>query len=228
VEGGGDKTKIFSFKGKTAKEASTRCLECHGQSDEHGAFLRSKHARNDVGCNSCHSVHKSVPMTRLLSQKPLQLCYGCHTEVKAEFLRPSHHRVNEGLVTCNDCHSPHGGTHDRQLRANATGDAACFKCHSDKLGPFTFEHPPVKAEGCTACHTPHASTTQRMLKRASVNVMCLECHSQTLTQVAQAPQVLSQPPAGPAHNQQQGRFQSCTLCHQFIHGSNSSPVFFKP
>jgi hypothetical protein len=35
--------------------------------------------------------------------------------------------------------------------------ATCVKCHGDKRGPFTFEHAPVRLEGCGACHQPHGS-----------------------------------------------------------------------
>jgi hypothetical protein len=34
VEGGGDKTKIFTFKGASAEEISNRCLTCHTYSHE--------------------------------------------------------------------------------------------------------------------------------------------------------------------------------------------------
>ena len=54
-----------------------------------------------------------------MKEKQPQLCYGCHLEAKQQFNRPFHHRVNEGLVQCSDCHNPHGGFQTRQLRATA-------------------------------------------------------------------------------------------------------------
>src|SRR5258705_2871710 len=51
VEGGGDKTKIVSFKGVSAAEASARCLDCHQTGQEHSNFARSAHLQNNVGCN---------------------------------------------------------------------------------------------------------------------------------------------------------------------------------
>ena len=225
VEGGGDKSKIFSFTSNPRTSQNKQCLTCHGVSAEHGAFLASKHGRSDVGCTSCHSVHAPEVQPALLRQTSPQLCYTCHTEVRAEFVRPFRHRVNERLISCNDCHNPHGGQIGRQLRVSASTDAqVCTSCHQDKLGPFTFEHVPVRTEGCTVCHQPHGSTTPRMLKRATVNVLCLQCHTRTLNS---SPTVLSPAPEGPVHNQQQ-RYVSCTVCHVFVHGSNSSAVFFKP
>jgi len=225
VANGGDPTKIFNFKTAKLADADARCLTCHGQDPERASFHDSKHARSEVGCISCHSPHHAETRTKLLRMATPKLCYGCHTEVRSEFVRPFHHRVNEGLISCMDCHNPHGGPNAKEVRFSGAMDEICTKCHAEKRGPFTFEHPVVRFDGCTACHVPHGSTSQRMLKRSSVNVLCLECHSQT---VNSADQVLSQPPVGPVHNQMQGRFNNCTICHAFIHGSNSSEVFFKP
>jgi predicted CXXCH cytochrome family protein len=96
---------------------------------------------------------------------------------QAEFARPYHHRVNEGLVQCSDCHNVHGTTTIRQVRTLPNGDAVCFKCHADKRGPFVYEHVPVKTEGCSSCHTPHGSTNPRLLRVSTVNLMCLQCHT---------------------------------------------------
>ena len=84
---------------------------------------------------------------------------------KADFAKPYHHRVDEGLIQCSDCHNVHGTTTLRQVRSMPSGDAICVKCHADKQGPFVFEHVPVKTEGCSSCHTPHGSTNPRYLAR---------------------------------------------------------------
>lgn len=212
VEGGGDKTKIFTFKDVKPSEITDRCMTCHGANLEHSTFQRSVHNKNGVSCTSCHSPHHAKESQYLMVQKQPELCYSCHGEQKAQFVRPFRHRVNEGLVQCSDCHNVHGGSASFQLRSSADQSAVCFKCHSDKKGPFTFEHEPVKSEGCSVCHTPHGSTNPKLLTRSRVNTMCLECHSGI--------------PAGP-HPQNAAR-SSCTLCHTAIHGSNTSEVFFKP
>ncbi len=221
VEAGGDKTKIISFKDLTTEEANKRCLTCHAAGTEHANFLRSPHAENDVGCLTCHSPHHAKTSRALLISAQPQLCYGCHTEEKAEFSRPFRHRVNQGLVQCTDCHNPHGSFRSKQLRTSAEQDQVCFKCHTEKKGPFVFEHLPVKTEGCVSCHTPHGSTNPRLLRVSQVNLLCLQCHTLAMSNTP------SQPPIGPAHNQAQ-KYQACTMCHAFIHGSNFSEVFFKP
>jgi len=217
VNGGGDKTKIFTFKGKSSGEVSKRCLTCHEYGEEHANFARSMHKINDVGCTDCHSVHHAQEAQYLLAKAQPQLCYSCHLEKRAEFNRPFHHRVNEGLIKCTDCHNQHGGFLTAQLRSTAAQDQICYKCHVDKAGPFVFEHEPVKVEGCVACHLPHGSANPRLLKRSQVNLLCLECHTLSGGGLG---------PIGPTHDQSL-KYQSCTICHNQIHGSNVDPVFFR-
>lgn len=219
VDGGGDKSKIFSFKNVSAAESSARCMGCHELGPEHANFGRSAHLQNNVGCTDCHDTHHAKESQYLMKEKQPQLCYGCHLEVRQQFGRTFHHRVNEGLVKCSDCHNPHGGFNARQLRTTSADDTVCFKCHTDKAGPFVFEHPVVKTEGCISCHTPHGSSNPRLLKRSQVNLLCLECHSLTIDAGA---------PAIPTFHNQAQKYQACTLCHAAIHGSNTSKVFFKP
>jgi DmsE family decaheme c-type cytochrome len=214
VSGGGDAARIIRFGQLTASEASARCLECHGDSHGQAQFRSSAHLSNDVGCLDCHSPHRSKEQHLLVKSQP-ELCYGCHGASRADFAKPFHHRVNERLVECNDCHNVHGSAGPRQTRSASSGDAVCFKCHADKQGPFVFEHVPVKTEGCSSCHTPHGSTNPRLLRVSQVNLLCLQCHT---TPAA--------PPIGPAHNQSQ-KYQACTMCHPMIHGSNASRVLMK-
>ena len=215
VAGGGDKTKILRFSDLSRTEASRRCLECHGDKQMHRHAATSAHASNDVGCIDCHSVHKAGQGEHLLVKSQPELCYGCHAAARADFGRPFHHRVNEGLVQCNDCHNVHGTSGLRQVRTVASGDAACLKCHVDKQGPYLYEHLPVKTEGCTSCHSAHGSTNARFLKVSNVNLLCLQCHS-----------FPGKGPIGPAHNQSQ-KYQACTMCHPAIHGSNSNVALMR-
>ena len=213
VAAGGDKTKIFTFKGVKPEEITKRCMTCHEANLEQREFMRSTHNENGITCTSCHSVHHST-QEYLLVKKQTPLCFSCHAEQKADFQKPFHHRVEEGLIKCSDCHNPHGTLGARQLRTTADQNFVCFKCHSDKRGPFVYEHEPVKVEGCTSCHFPHGSTNPRMLNTSRVNSLCLQCHVFTSSHVS-------------VHVQNTYR-QSCVLCHSNIHGSNTDFRFFKP
>ncbi len=210
VEGGGDKSKIFTFKDAKTDDITKRCLSCHESKVEQREFQRSTHNENGVSCISCHSVHHSKREYLLTDTQP-NLCYSCHKEQIADFQKTFRHRVNEGLIKCTDCHNAHGTLRDRQVRSVPNQDVVCMKCHADKRGPFVFEHEPVRTEGCMACHTPHSSVYPRMLLTARVNTLCLQCHDQI--------------PTGP-HSQNLAR-QACILCHISIHGSNISNTLRK-
>ena len=225
VDGGGDVTKIFTFKKVSAKTVSDRCLTCHAGGTEHMNAINSVHARNNVSCIDCHSPHHATTKEFLLVKAQTELCYSCHLQKKAEFAMPFHHRVNEGLIQCSDCHNPHGTVAPKQLRMAATQDAVCFKCHTDKQGPFVFEHEPVKIEGCTACHIPHGGANPHMLKVSNMNLLCLQCH--TMTPMGAKVGFPPGPPGTPSFHSQETFFKSCTLCHIQIHGSNFDATFFK-
>jgi len=212
------KDNIVTFTDKNGMQASAYCLNCHQQTSDQSNFQRSAHHRSNVGCTNCHSAHSAKVSDALLKQTTPDLCFTCHMEVKSSFSKPFHHRVNEGLIKCTDCHDQHGGFLSRQLRSSASNDQVCFKCHAEKAGPFAFEHAPIKNEGCASCHTPHGSANPRLLKRASVNLLCLECH--TLTTDSSAPAI-------PTFHNQATKYTACTMCHAQIHGSNASSYFFQ-
>lgn len=88
VEGGGDKSKIFTFKGVSPEQISERCLSCHQQNQERANWSRGPHATNGVTCINCHSPHHAKLQQALLVDKTPQLCYRCHTEQKADFSKP--------------------------------------------------------------------------------------------------------------------------------------------
>jgi DmsE family decaheme c-type cytochrome len=222
VAGGGDKTKIFMFENAPAKQVNARCLACHAGGDQHMNAINSVHSQNNVSCISCHSPHHAQTQEFLLVKAQPELCYTCHLQQKSQFEMPFHHRVNEGLVRCSDCHNVHGTVGAKQVRSSATQDAVCFTCHTDKQGPFVFEHEPVKVEGCSSCHIPHGGANVHMLRVSNVNLLCLQCHT-----TAALGSKVGGAPAAPSFHSQQTLFKSCTLCHSQIHGSNFDQTLFK-
>ena len=218
VAGGGDVTKIFTFKDASTQEINEHCMTCHAGGTQHMNALNSVHTRNDVSCISCHSPHHAATQEFLLVKSQPQLCYSCHLAKKAEFDMPFHHRVNEGLIQCTDCHNPHGTVGPKQVRVSAGQDQVCFTCHSDKQGPFVYEHAPVKVDGCESCHMVHGGPNPHMLKLSNVNLLCLQCHTTSS---------FSSAPGAPSFHNQASFFQSCTSCHVAIHGSNFDATFFK-
>ena len=216
VDSGGDATKIFQFSKATPKAIDDKCLSCHA--DGHANFERSSHGASGVSCTSCHSTHAFQNEEHMLKVDEPKLCYGCHTDAKAAFAQPFHHKVNEGLMKCSDCHNPHGTFEDKLLKSSADQNAVCTKCHTETAGPFVYEHPPLKTEGCTSCHFPHGSPNPRLLTRNNVNSLCLQCHTASINFTA---------PGTPSFHNQANQYQACTVCHVQIHGSNADSVFFK-
>ena len=213
VDSGGDSTKIFRFSQASAKQIDQTCLGCHAGA--HPDFLRSEHAKANVSCVSCHSVHAFATEASLLKVEQPQLCYQCHSDVKGTFAMPFHHPVPDGAVSCSDCHDPHGTFQKNNLRSTADQNQICTKCHVETRGPFVYEHAPVKAEGCTSCHTPHGSQNARLLNMPAINPLCNQCHSPVA--------------AGTFHSMNAGSSEltPCTSCHTLIHGSNLNQAFLK-
>jgi DmsE family decaheme c-type cytochrome len=233
LEARGGKTTIpraFSLM-KPAQVLET-CLGCHARDLARTNIRRSEHTRHDVACTSCHSVHHSTAPKYLLAKKQSELCYGCHATVRAQFSMPSKHRVNEGLMQCSDCHNPHGsfdatwkmGQKPRMMEQAMNTESPCLKCHADKRGPFVYEHPPVRVEGCESCHNPHGSMNAKLLRRPVVFTLCLECHNGASTFGTRNNGV---PLQSSKHNMLDPKFQKCTTCHISIHGSNSEGFFLR-
>jgi len=219
VAAGGDKTKIITFKGKAKHEYNGQCLTCHNKNHEIEGFPATMHAKNGLACSDCHRIHSAAPMTKLLKQETNTLCFSCHTLQRAQFSKPFHHRIIEKAMNCVDCHQPHSGIEHRQVRTTSFGEVPCLKCHTEKEGPFVFEHGPLVIRNCYACHEPHGSNNPKMLVRSTVFQLCLECHAGATN----IPGTL--PPS--FHNVRLPRYQNCTTCHTKIHGSNVDELFFR-
>jgi DmsE family decaheme c-type cytochrome len=222
VDAGGDATKIFQFSKASPKVADEKCLSCHAGT--HPNFEHSAHGEAAIGCLSCHSVHHSKTEENLLTAAQPKLCYTCHADIKPAFSQPFHHRVDEGLMTCSDCHNPHGSFNstlqhpNTMLHRGIGGDIVCVKCHTETAGPFVYEHPPLRTEGCMVCHYSHGSPNPRLLTRNNINQLCLQCHTASVNFTA---------PGVPSFHNQANQYQACTVCHSQIHGSNVDPVFFR-
>ena len=203
-----------------AAETDRTCLTCHQNQSTHIGRLNSSHAKNQVSCTACHSIHKNGPQG-LVARQPAEInrhCAGCHADIWASFQKPYKHRLPEGAMSCVDCHNPHGSGLPRSIQTARANEPGCAKCHGDKVGPFPFEHAPVRLEGCGACHMPHGSANPRMLTRPQVRFVCMECHSNLPVPAPAAGSNLGT--VGPAlHDLRSPRFQNCVLCHQKVHGS---------
>jgi DmsE family decaheme c-type cytochrome len=224
VEAGGGKDTIpvrFTEDSKnTVAEKNAACEQCHSRGNQ--MFWRgSPHESRAMACVDCHQAHQVVkpslshearfnaPLTDIRGLKETQpeLCLRCHQMRRAQLQRSSHMPYREGKVTCTTCHNPHGSPNPSQLR-QATVNENCLACHTERRGPFLWEHPPVM-ENCANCHEAHGSSNPQLLKMRMPRV-CDSCH------------VASRHPTTPLLlNSVRDFNRGCTNCHATIHGSNS-------
>lgn len=195
----------------TIDELNAVCSECHAGGKQMN-WQGSAHHSSDVACTSCHTVHaQKDPVLKKTEQA--EICFTCHAEQRAESHRPSRHPILEGLVSCGDCHNPHGSPTQQMLVGETLNDT-CYQCHAEKRGPFLWEHAPAR-EDCSLCHASHGSTEKRLLKIRGP-FLCQECHMEpfhpsTLYDGSR----LSNPVA-----QHQLLARNCMNCHSEVHGSN--------
>lgn len=215
--GGGEETMVNPKTELAVKAADKVCLSCHEKTGEQMHASLSQHSRAGVGCVDCHSVHPSEK-TAAIAQKSghgtmmpagTDACLKCHSNVGAEFAMPSRHRLHEGAMSCSSCHNVHGSENARQVRNE--GKEQCLTCHTDKRGPFMFEHEAGNLDGCIACHAPHGSAGNHMLKMRDTRSLCVSCHSKEVGKYV---------PHGRASTSTMG---DCQRCHSAIHGSNVDP-----
>lgn len=228
IAGGGDKTKITKPAGLAG--SNDTCMLCHDTMTDRVSRHGGMHANSEaVNCLTCHSIHSADPRSAHLVAKPqLALCGSCHTQSASFRNKPYGHRLDRGGMECSTCHEPHGrpSTGARSLaladhlRLTKAGEAPCLSCHSDKRGPFVFQHGGNTVADCANCHETHGSSNPKQLKRATVMQVCIECHSPIGTET-----LGSQPPS--FHNLSQPRYQNCTTCHVAVHGSNRDPQLLK-
>jgi DmsE family decaheme c-type cytochrome len=189
------------------------CLTCHENQNRIG-WQGGAHSNNDVACASCHKIHAAHDPVRDTVEQP-DVCYKCHQQQRAEFMKPSTHPVRAGQMSCSDCHSVHGAV-TAKLLIKPTLNETCYTCHAEKRGPFLWEHAPV-AEDCSNCHTVHGSIHPSLLTKRPP-LLCQQCHSQ-----AGHPTTVLGPsdiPGGSGIPQGFLLSGACLNCHSQIHGSN--------
>jgi DmsE family decaheme c-type cytochrome len=207
-----------SLKKLTAEVVDTTCLTCHDKGHQ-ANFTGGVHERRNVSCASCHSVHapKSVK-AQLKEATQTETCFTCHQAVRGKSLRTSHHPVREGRMECSSCHEPHDSTSPKMISASYVNDK-CLECHTEKRGPFLWEHAPVR-ESCLNCHDPHGSNHDKMLV-AKQPFLCQRCHLNTRHPGTLYDARNSVVGASLSSVSNRAAEHSCRNCHISVHGSNA-------
>jgi DmsE family decaheme c-type cytochrome len=184
-------------------------------------------------CENCHgpgSVHVKLGGGRGvggiisfrvedLSRTPEEnnaVCLTCHEKGNRTLWQGSTHE-QRGL-SCTNCHTVMKNVSRKfQLKTEFQPDT-CYQCHQNKRAQmYRTSHMPVVESGavdtaarvgkmvCTSCHNPHGSYSESLLKKATVNEVCFQCHAEK-----RGPFLWEHPPVT----------ENCLNCHD-PHGSNN-------
>jgi len=196
-----------------ADVANAQCQTCHNRG-EHALWDGSQHENRNLRCSDCHSIHSSEGPTLMRAKTQQLTCARCHQTIANKQQRFNHMPVREGKMTCSSCHNVHGSVNVKLLRTGTTVDQSCTSCHTEKRGPFLWEHAPV-ADSCTTCHDSHGSNNDRMLQ-AKMPFLCQRCHVTS----RHPPTVYEGFTLNNSQNANKIYGKSCANCHQQVHGSN--------
>ena len=197
----GERGKI-EFEAHLKKDVPALCVECHDTKD---ASLQKAHDNQPfatANCLQCHNPHESakpkllqtflhVPFESKMCESCHQpsadgkvvltnkdsraLCLTCHEEQgkKIEAAKVQHPGAQGDCVAC---HNPHGGKSPGFLQPDPV--KACLTCHADQAEQMkkAVLHQPAFVQGCATCHEPHGGDNAHLLRAATPNKLCLECH----------------------------------------------------
>lgn len=201
---------IGRFEFASAGDSDALCLKCHRDEMYMPDYENSMHFRARVTCTCCHDPHDLTYKSNL-KLPPNELCFSCHETKRADFMRLSHHPVDQADprtgMNCTECHTPHGSPNKAMLVKAA--DELCVSCHVDKTGPFIYQHAgydPALGRGCGTCHSHHGANSPNLLMINGRGV-CLQCHTDRAQHFA-------------------GTDCWASGCHEEHHGSNVNFFFF--
>lgn len=215
----------------TAEQRSQVCMSCHSGSRHLAFWEAGRHRKADVSCDSCHALHAPAtagakvalktpnpsvtPYQTTMRTLEYETCTSCHRQIRSQLLKPSHHPIIEGRITCSDCHNPHGALSKAMVKQE-TINQQCVSCHAEKRGPYIWEHAPVE-ENCLTCHNPHGSNHNRLLHERAPN-LCQDCHD-----ASRHPGTIYGGDQGFANAAPNTRLiaRGCVNCHYNVHGSNA-------
>ena len=153
------------------------CLTCHNphQSAQPKLMAKFTHAPFAGGqCDTCHAPAKDGKVV-LTQADAKSLCITCHAD-KPEQIEKAKVQHPGAMGDCTDCHNPHAGRSPGFPKPDAVN--VCLGCHAEQAEQHKkkYLHQPAFEQGCTTCHEPHGGNNTHLLRLASPNKLCLECH----------------------------------------------------
>jgi len=157
--------------------AAANCLQCHDPHQSAKPKLMQAFLHNPFEnkmCDSCHQPAKDGKVV-LTNADSRALCLTCHDD-KAKAIESAKVQHPGAQGDCITCHNPHAGKSPGFIQPDPV--TACLTCHSDQAeqGKKAHLHQPAFVQGCAVCHEPHGGENEHLLRAASPNKLCLECH----------------------------------------------------
>ena len=171
------------LKATSGDKKENLCLSCHTQGTN-VPQKGSRHAALDMGCDTCHTTHKTgADLTTEnkfhLTKSTPTLCLDCH-DAKDASLQKAHHNQPFAAGDCLQCHDPHQSAAPKLMAK--------------------FQHAPFQGNNCESCHAP-AQDGKVVLVEKDAKSLCITCHDD------QAKHIES------AKVQHPGALGDCTDCH---------------
>lgn len=156
---------------------AANCLQCHNPHQSDKPKLMQTFLHNPFEnkmCDSCHQPAKDGKVV-LTNSDTRALCLTCHSD-KGEEIEKAKVQHPGAQGECIACHNPHGGKTPGFLQPDPV--RACLACHTDQADQMkkAVLHQPAFKQGCATCHSPHGGENDHLLRVASPNKLCLECH----------------------------------------------------
>jgi len=163
VQGGGDVSKIISFRQRSATDSNGVCLSCHARDEKIRNWMAGPHASNKVRCIDCHQTHS----------------YKAKGDSKTEAnLLVTTDVMTAGRVTNVENLVPEAKA---MMQPRWQANDACLRCHQTERGQMSLPYHHPLREGkmsCADCHDPHGGAAGNNLRMANTNQLCLSCHAQ--------------------------------------------------
>ena len=182
------------------------CLSCHNK----GVNVPkdgSRHAALDMGCETCHTTHKTGERGKLefdnhLTKTTPALCLDCHDAKDADLIK-AHNGQPFGNANCIQCHDPHQSSKPKLMQAfvhNPFENNMCDSCHAaPKDGKVVLTQADSKAV-CVTCHSEQAEKIEKAkVQHPGAQGDCISCHN---PHAGKAPGFLQPDPV-----------QACLTCH---------------
>lgn len=156
---------------------SANCIQCHDPHQSDSPKLMQKFTHQpfaDKSCDTCHAAAKDGKVV-LTAADAKSLCVMCH-EDQAKKIESAKVQHPGAQGECIACHNPHAGKTPGFIQPDPVN--ACLGCHADVAEQHKkkYLHQPAFEQGCATCHTPHGGDNEHLLRAATPNALCLECH----------------------------------------------------